>query len=231
MEPRQLECREAPKSRGNVVVALVIFFPTAISVFLIVLMFSIFKTFTAPEVFASTARVHLKTRGNDADALILVASEVELLKSEAFLNGVVDDLRLNKAWAEKFQLEGSVGPSQSLELLRRMLEVQQITNTTLISIRVYDDDPAEAAKIAGVVAHAACSFPAARLDGARAEIVDPAAVVYRPVLPNKPLDIAQGIVIGGILACLAGGAAAVAAIVFRPKNAITDASPPPIRPA
>ena len=74
-------------------------------------------------------------------------------------------------------------------------------NTDLIEIRVFSDDPSEAAKLANAIAE---SYREYRSSTIPAEIVDKAVPGLRPVRPNKPLNIALGILGGMLLALVAG---------------------------
>ena len=102
--------------------------------------------------------------------------------------------------------------------------------TSLIEIRVFSDQPAEAAQVANAIAE---SYREYRSHILPAEIVDKAVPGLRPVRPNKPLNIALGIIGGMFLALAAGAAVAVSAAWLRRRSRktgtppATGAAPPP----
>jgi uncharacterized protein involved in exopolysaccharide biosynthesis len=77
-----------------------------------------------------------------------------------------------------------------------------VRGADLIEIRVFSDDRDEAAKLANAIAD---TYREDRSSAFSVEIVDKAVPGLRPVRPNKPLNIALGI-LGGMLLALAAGA-------------------------
>jgi uncharacterized protein involved in exopolysaccharide biosynthesis len=63
------------------------------------------------------------------------------------------------------------------------------------------------------------------LDAPRVEILDRAVPAYRPVRPNKPLNITLGVVMGLVLGLVVGAGACWAAFAMGRKE------PPPVVPA
>ena len=112
------------------------------------------------------------------------------MQCNAVWGKVINDLNLNKAWGKKYANSDAPQPSETLALLRGRLELRPVRNTSLIEIRVFSDQPAEAAQLANAIADS-CREYRSRIG--RAEIVDKAVSGLRPVRPNKPMNIALGI--------------------------------------
>jgi capsular polysaccharide biosynthesis protein len=83
----------------------------------------------------------------------------------------------------------------------------------VIEIRSYSEKPEEAAKIANSLAlayveHWSHATPGAFPSGGlNVVILDHAVPGYRPIRPNKPLNIALGMVIGLVMGLLVGAGA------------------------
>jgi capsular polysaccharide biosynthesis protein len=177
---------------------LLVFLVVFVVVFLLVVVTSTLVTFMLPESYSSTARIKvdwiLADRASQA--------EFESIQSEAVLGKVIDDLDLNKAWGKKYANGGRLKTSETIALLKGRIDLRPVRGTTLIQIRVFSDEPSEAAKLANAIAQ---TYREDRTRSSPVEIVDKAVPGLRPVRPNKPLNIVLGIA-GGILLGLAGGA-------------------------
>ncbi|MGO8931783.1 MAG: hypothetical protein ACLQU3_33430 [Limisphaerales bacterium] len=203
-----------------------IFIAGFVPVFLLVVVTSTFVTFIMPESYSSTVRIKPGWTMNDRAGQL----EFESIQSEAVLGQVIDDLDLNQAWGKKYAGGSLLKTSESLALLQKRIDVRPVRTTTLIEIRAFSDDASEAAKLANAVADTYRDY---RSGAFRVEIVDKAVPGLRPVRPNKPLNIALGI-LGGILLALAAGAgmAGIAAWIGRRSPGPgappgTGAVPPP----
>jgi tRNA A-37 threonylcarbamoyl transferase component Bud32 len=155
-----------------------------------------------PESFVSTARVRLI----DSDSPVArtgpvrfdpyhVVTASEQIRSEAVLQPVIDQLRLNERWAtgsypNPHRLNAAA--EEPLVILQRMLSVRQPRSTALLEIQVSSRDSNEAAELASAIAQ---SFRAVRGEQ-RVEIVDPAEPARTAVRPNRP----RGLFLGAILA-------------------------------
>jgi Mg-chelatase subunit ChlD/anti-sigma factor RsiW len=77
---------------------------------------------------------------------------LEEIQSDAVLGKVVDELKLDEAWAknggEKLKKE------EAIRLLKQQLDLKPVPNTKLVEIGAQSDKPEEAAKIANAVAEA-----------------------------------------------------------------------------
>jgi capsular polysaccharide biosynthesis protein len=224
---------------------LFVFIAVAVPVFLLVVATSTLITFILPESYASTARVIVRQAPSEAsqkaDARAplgpydpyFLQTQFEVIQSQVVLDKVINNLDLNKAWGKKYANGDSLRPSETLALLRGRLDLRPVRNTSLIEIRVFSDQPAEAAQLANAIAE---SYREYRSHIGPAEIVDMAVPGLRPVRPNKPMNIALGI-IGGMFFALAAGAAVavIAAWLGRRSRGTgtpptTGAAPPPAFP-
>jgi len=120
-------------------------------------------TFFLPESFASTARIRVERDQADnigltnqpADAPYdpyFIQPNFEVLHSEVILGKVVGDLQLRKGWAARYGDGGILTFSQTLMLLKAKIELRPVPYTSLIEIRVFSEDPEEAALLANAIA-------------------------------------------------------------------------------
>jgi uncharacterized protein involved in exopolysaccharide biosynthesis len=115
-------------------------------------------------------------RGSPSYDPYFIQTEFELLQSEVILGRVIDNLDLNKEWGGKQvggdQIRASIGKSpaeaegrkiasgdrlktwETIALLKSMIELRPVRNTSLIEIRVSSEKPDEAARIANAIAEA-----------------------------------------------------------------------------
>jgi uncharacterized protein involved in exopolysaccharide biosynthesis len=148
---------------------LFVFLAVFVVVFLLVVITSTLVTFIMPESYSSTARVILhqdatelarKARPSDPSPVYdpyFIQTEFELIQSEMILGKVISDLDLNKVWGKKYANGGPLKTSETVALLKSRMDLRQVDlrpvrNTSLIEIRVFSDQPAEAAKLANAVA-------------------------------------------------------------------------------
>jgi len=192
-----------------------------LAVFLFVNITTTLVTFILPESFASTARVLLtsgsQTTTNQPIVASGLATQLELIQSELILGPAASELGLAEAWGKKYAGGEHLHASDVLTFLRARLDVRQVRNSSLAEIRAFCESPQEAADLANQIAATYCSM--FQTNGAR--IVDRATPGYRPVRPNKPLNIAVGVLAG----CSLGGLA-TAALLFFTRGKRT--SPPPV---
>lgn len=195
------------------------------SVFLVVVITSTLVTFILPESFVSKARIVLRPNSSNAVGTTapqsasgifdphFIQNECEVLQSEAVLGKAIDDIDLNKEWGKKYANGDRLKTSETMALLRARMDLRPVLNTSVIEIRIYSEKPDEAAKIANSIAVAYrdhWNFPApaaSTSNGPHIEILDRAVPGFRPVRPNKPLNITLGVLIGLLLGVLAGAGA------------------------
>jgi capsular polysaccharide biosynthesis protein len=213
---------------------LVVFIAVFVPVFLLVVATSTFVTFILPESYASTARVLVRqqagevtrTPGDQASVSTwdpyFLRTQFELIQSETVLGKVINGLDLNQAWGRKYANGSPLKHSETLALLKSRIDLRPVRGTDLIEIRVFSDQPAEAAQLANATAE---SYREYRLHIVPVEIVDKALPGLKPVRPNKPMNIALGIFGGMLLALTAGAAMACIAAWLRRRSRGTGAPP------
>jgi capsular polysaccharide biosynthesis protein len=213
-----------------------VFFALFTSVFLLVVVTTTLVTFILPESFVSKARIVLRPPAETAteapgpqgpssglDSRFL-NTQCEIIQSELVLGKVIDDLDLNREWGKKFANGERLRTSETLALLRGRVDLRPTPNTSIIEIRSYSERPEEAAKIANAVAEAYrtrllhSSSVAAISGGVRVELLDHAVPGFRPVRPNKPLNITLGVLIGLVLGLVVGGGAWYAGLTMRTRQ-------------
>ncbi len=125
--------------------------------------------------YESTARVKVERDQSDISGLqnrqlaqgydpYFVQSETEVIQSDAVLGKVVKDLNLDDAWADKNGRGGKLSTQETVELLKKKLDLRPAKGTNLLDIGVKSDKPEEAARIANAVADA---YKAHRLEQRR----------------------------------------------------------------
>ncbi|MDW7979797.1 MAG: polysaccharide biosynthesis tyrosine autokinase [Verrucomicrobiales bacterium] len=134
-----------------------------LAVFMLVLLTATVVTFLLPESFASVARIKVEREGYDIEPITgrpyqqgydpyFIQTEFEVIQSSVVLNKVIEALNLNEVWQKKFGLPEKLKTEESFGLLKRMINLRPVRNTSLIEIRVFSDDPEEAARLANAIA-------------------------------------------------------------------------------
>ena len=112
----------------------------------------------------STARIKLEqdplaiagqasTSSNGYDPYFL-QTQFEVIQSEKVLGKVVDNLKLNDTWSDKYGQGKSLSKEESIAQLRKDLQLRPYRGTDLVEIKVKSDQPEEAARLANAVADA-----------------------------------------------------------------------------
>lgn len=195
-----------------------------LSVFFLVILTVTLITFILPESFCSAARVMLggdmatnppageAQRPADEPDRHWLLTQIEVIRSEVVLDKVIQDLNLNSEWAGRYGLGERLRTSETLDALRRSLDVRPVDDTGVVEIRMYSPNPREAATIANAIAESYAGHGRGGASQAagipRVEIVDRAVPATVPARPNKTLNIALGIVAGTVLGLAAAAAAA-----------------------
>lgn len=199
------------------------------AVFLLVVFTATIITFILPEMFVGAARVLVRKNAaltssvpGRADSEMgdydpyLIQTEFEIIQSQVVLTTVIEQLSLHERWGKKYQNGERLTTPETIAMLKHMLEVRPIRNTSLIEIRGYSEKPDEAAQIANSVAEAYRDYTLQANQPSKpvvsVTIVDRAMPSLAPLRPNKPLNIALGVVAGIILGLIA--ASGVAGISF-----------------
>jgi uncharacterized protein involved in exopolysaccharide biosynthesis len=184
----------------SVIYALLIWFAVVVT--------TVVVTFFLPETYASTARILVTARGENAspqtDSTFL-NTQLALLGSDAVLRPVIEELDLRTVWAARYSPQGRLHTEEVIALLRQNIEVRQVRETSLISIRVLGQDRLEAAQIAAKMVEAYQGLVATHWPNLEVRIVEPAVPGLRPVKPDKVLNISLGILFGCLAGLTAGG--------------------------
>lgn len=79
-------------------------------------------------------------------------AELKVMVSEVVLSNVVDTLHLNTEWGKRYGR--TLGTAEAIKLLSQHIDIGNLQNTRIVEIRVTDEDPNEAARIANAIAEA-----------------------------------------------------------------------------
>jgi serine/threonine protein kinase/capsular polysaccharide biosynthesis protein len=192
------------------------FVATFFLVFALVFGAAVFITSILPEAFTSTARVKLTPNLADASQTpssrnisgtydpYLIQTECEVMQSEEILGSVITALDLDQEWGRRFGGGAPLKTPETMALLKSRLVLRPVRNTSLIAISVSGDRPEEAAQIANEIAQDYKSHN--NSSSFQVEIVDRALPPLRASRPNKPLNLAIGVLLGLVLGTAAGAA-------------------------
>ena len=218
-----------------------VFIAVFAAVFVLVVATSTLITFILPDTYSSTARIMLPQDASEvtrkpgtpvpADGYdpYFLKTQLEAIQSEAVLGKAIGALDLNQAWGKKYAGGSPLKTSETLTLLKGRIDLRPIHVTRsrpvdgtrcagLIKIRVFSEGASEAAELANAIARSYCEY---RSGTTPAQFVNRAVPGLRPVRPNKPLNIALGILGGVFLALTTGaGMASIAAWIGRRSRRI-----------
>jgi capsular polysaccharide biosynthesis protein len=206
---------------ANVRFPIGIFFWVFVFVSTLVFGISVVATSLGPKAYASAARVEVKYKPAEGKQTrsekrffdpSLAKTESEVINSEVVMTKAIGNLNLNVVWGKKYYNDETRKTWESLKILKGRTIIRPVPDTTLIEIRVYDDNPDDAATTANGIAKAYTSYVATNDNNLQAQIIDSAYATNTPVRPNKALNYFWGIVTGFLLGLLAG--AGIALIVF-----------------
>lgn len=193
-----------------------LFFGLFFAVFIGTVITATLVTFILPESFASTARLKVEWRSANLASRTdappaqghydprLVQTEIEVLQSELILKKVVEEQNLNAVWGRKYAGGESLKTPESLSILKSRLVLRPVQNASIVQIRVFSENPVEAASIANAIAKGYLEETEAPTSAIKATLIDPARPGPRPVQPNKPKNIILGVLVGGVLGLVAG---------------------------
>jgi capsular exopolysaccharide synthesis family protein len=132
--------------------------PVVLVIFLLVSISATVITLLLPKQYQSTALIQVQEnadfeifqpnggRGSDPR---FTTTQFEIIKSKGILNPVIEALDLQQKWAQRYDIKS---PEVVYRKLLRMISLDELRNTDLISISVLSPDKAEAAAIANAVA-------------------------------------------------------------------------------
>ncbi|PYK99090.1 MAG: capsular biosynthesis protein [Verrucomicrobia bacterium] len=168
---------EAPKTNSNPVETKLHFLDywriirirktVILAVFLLVVLTTTAVTFILPESWSSMVRIAVEKDISDISPLgitqnstqydpFFLQTEFEKIRSQKVLYKVIDNLKLNERWGERYNNGVALSKAETFDVLKGKIDVRQTRNTSLIEIRVYSDakdKPAqEAAEIANQIA-------------------------------------------------------------------------------
>ncbi|MSU21158.1 MAG: polysaccharide biosynthesis tyrosine autokinase [Pedosphaera sp.] len=135
-----------------------------LAVFLLVVLTTTAVTFILPESFSSTVRIEVGKDTTDIAPLLMggqgpasydpyfITTEFEKIRSKTVLHQVITNMGLQTKWIERFHTEGELKLDEVFQILSKQIDLRQTRNTSLIEIRVYSEDPKEAADIANKIA-------------------------------------------------------------------------------
>ncbi len=137
-----------------------------LAVFLLVVLTTTAVTFLLPQSYSSTVRIEVKKDSTDIAPLLMgvqqeagfdpyfIQTEFEKIKSKEVLYEVIDDpgLDLKAKFGERMGADAYLTTAEVYPFLVQAIDVRQTRNTSLIEIRVFDEDPALASQIANSVA-------------------------------------------------------------------------------
>lgn len=134
-----------------------------VAVFLLVVITTTVVTYMLPETFMSSTRIKVEKETSDIPLLgqavlsgppdpFFLQTEFEVIQSKTNLYRVIDELNLNQEWSREYRSQGTLRTQETFEILRDKIDVRQYRNTTMIEIRAYSRNKAEAARIANKIA-------------------------------------------------------------------------------
>jgi polysaccharide biosynthesis transport protein len=135
-----------------------------VTVFVLVVGVSTLITFLLPESYASTARIRVEPGpGSAAESATsskptpsydpyFIQTTFEIIQDRVVLEKVIKDLDLNVVWGKKYNGGIALKTDETMELLKRRMNLTPVRNASLISITVYSEDKNDAARIANAIA-------------------------------------------------------------------------------
>jgi len=192
------------------------FLAVFLPVFLLVVGLTVLITSILPVSYVSTARIKLMPNASETTLTstssvpsrtydpYLIQTECEILQSEEVLGPVIKALDLDQKWGYRFGGSEALRSAEVMTTLKSRIHVQPLRNASLIAISVYGNPPEEAANIANQIVESYKNRD--NLGPVQVEIVDRALPALSPIRPNKPLNLAIGVLVGLVLGTAAGGA-------------------------
>jgi tRNA A-37 threonylcarbamoyl transferase component Bud32/capsular polysaccharide biosynthesis protein len=174
-----------------------------------------------PDRYSSVARIHVghvsaeddfRTLAHPAYDPYRLTTEFEKLRSSAVLHPVIEQLGLNQRWGKQLGRGAPLRTPETLEILRRQMDIRQARNTHLLEIRVSSEDGHEAAELVNAIAE---SYRRVRGAGS-VEIVDMAESDPRAIRPNRKIGLFSGAALAVLLGLVTSGLTLVLATRHRP---------------
>src|SRR6266404_3972397 len=116
--------------------------------------------FLTPKIYQASARIQVSNIGpmqnhpaGAAQVLkLLPAAECEFMRSDAILDPVIEHLRLNELWGQRYTHGNALNNAQSRARLRMMADIHPLPDSEVIQIKVTSAEPHETALIANEIA-------------------------------------------------------------------------------
>src|ERR1700746_1926114 len=129
-----------------------------LAVFLLVVITATLVTWFLPESYSSTARIKVERDQSDITSFFgqsgggydpyFIQTEFEVIQSEVILGKVIHDLKLDVEWGKKWNGGTPFTLMETMTMLKRMMDLRPVRNTSLIEIRLFSEKPDEAERIA-----------------------------------------------------------------------------------
>ena len=181
----------------------------ALITFLVLSAISLAVLFSLPKTYLATTRVDLVKKTavpNPADTYhpYYIHTEFDLIRSDAVLVKVVDELRRNGRTNTFGRFNKPIDEKNEAHQLRKKLDLRQSRSTTLIDIRFADRDPAYAALVVNSIARVYAAQQKTASGPDQIQIIDLAQPPTRPISPNVPKLLAIATILNAFLAVFAG---------------------------
>ncbi|MCO6401514.1 MAG: polysaccharide biosynthesis tyrosine autokinase [Verrucomicrobia bacterium] len=135
-----------------------------LAVILLVVLTGMAYTFTMPKIYMANARISVREDSLDVAVFerqfmsafnpFFLKTQYEIIQSRPILTQVIQNLDLQKKWADKYGAEGgALRMEDTLLILLKSIRVNQYRDTSLIDIQVYNEDRSQAARIANEIAN------------------------------------------------------------------------------
>jgi uncharacterized protein involved in exopolysaccharide biosynthesis len=214
-----------------------------VPVLLIVVIVTTAVTFILPETYVSETRILVENDAFDhiknPKAWESIRDEIEIIKSPTVLYPVIEQLKLNEVWGKKYNAGEELKTVETYEILKNRIVISlprtkiaekkidgvttPVWNEQLIAVASFSEDRLEAAQIANAIAQSYRNIERAKSSAtlkskqltSSVQIVDQAEPPLHPIKPNKPRNIALGVVGGIFLAAIFGGLVVLAKIISR----------------
>lgn len=139
-----------------------------ISVFFITTIIATLVTFMMKPAYSSTAQIKIEPdavsdistfNGGPGDVApydpYFMETELKVIQGDVVLRKVVEGLNLDVDWGKKFNPDGApLKTTDTIDLLRRYINLDADRNTKLIDVTVYNEDPKVAAQLANAIVDA-----------------------------------------------------------------------------
>jgi capsular exopolysaccharide synthesis family protein len=135
-----------------------------LAVFLLVVLTATLVTFILPEKYTSSTRIRVEQDGTDITSVsgnqafargydpYFIQTEFEIIQSEAVLGKVAANQNLTQKWMKRLGVVEPLKPEEAVMVLKRMVDLRPVRNTSLLEIRVESEDAKEACDLANDVA-------------------------------------------------------------------------------